>query len=253
MKTTILLIDDDRVFLDQCAVALERAGFDCDLCMSAEEAHAKFQQRFYDGIVCDILIPFRGVRDGGLLLAREFSAKCPSSCMVLVSQYVTARWVNEFAGLPNHAFVEKNDTVIEDVVREIGRIARSKYAFVCMPFAPEFADFYEVGIKPVVLDCGFKCLRADELEHNRGILAAIYEQINAAHIIIADMTGRNPNVYYEVGYAHALGKDVILLAQGANELPFDLQGFNHIVYQGRITLLKEKLAQRLKTLLSHGQ
>jgi len=229
---------------------MQMAGYDCELCETAEEAHGKFQHRLYDGIVCDILIPFRGARDGGLALAREFSSKYPSSCMVLVSQYVTARWVNEFAGFPNHAFVEKGDDVIEDLVREIGRIAKSKYAFVCMPFAPEFADFYEVGIKPVVLECGFKCVRADELEHNKGILTVVYEQIQAAHIIVADMTGRNPNVYYEVGYAHALEKDVVLLTQRTDDLPFDLRGFNHVVYEGRITLLKERLFQRVKALLN---
>jgi len=105
-------------------------------------------------------------------------------------------------------------------------------------------------MKSVLLEYGYKCIRADELEHNKGILGAIYEHIESAHIVIADMTGRNPNVYYEVGYAHALGKEVVLLIQQANELPFDLRGFNHVVYEGRITLLKERLARRLKALLS---
>ena len=59
-------------------------------------------------------------------------------------------------------------------------------------------------------------------------------------------------MYYEVGYAHALGKEVILLTQRADDLPFDLRGFNHIVYEGRITVLKEKLAQRLKAMLTNG-
>jgi len=252
MKTTILVIDDEREFLTNCEVALAMAGYDCDLCESADEAHAKFQHRIYDGIVCDILIPFRGAREGGLVLAREFTSKYPSSCLVLISQYVTARWVNEFAGFANHAFVEKGKTAIDDLIREIGRIVKSRFAFVCMPFASEFSDFYEVGIKPVVLKCGFKCMRADELEHNKGILAVVYEQIQAAHIVIAEMTGRNPNVYYEVGYAHALGKEVVLLTQRADELPFDLRGFNHIVYEGRITVLKEKLAQRLKAMLTNS-
>ena len=252
MKTTILVIDDEPEFLTNCQAALAMAGYDCDLCQSADEAHAKFQHRIYDGIVCDILIPFRGTREGGLVLAREFSSKYPSSCMVLVSQYVTARWVNEFAGFANHAFVEKGKTAIDDLIREIGRIVKSRFAFVCMPFASEFSDFYEVGIKPVVLKSGFKCMRADELEHNKGILAVVYEQIQAAHIVIAEMTGRNPNVYYEVGYAHALGKEVVLLTQRADELPFDLRGFNHIVYEGRITVLKEKLAQRLKAMLTNS-
>jgi CheY-like chemotaxis protein/nucleoside 2-deoxyribosyltransferase len=252
MKTTILVIDDERDFLNRCATAMQAAGYDCELCESAEQAHDKFQQRIYDGIVCDILIPFHGIRDGGLVLAREFASKYPTSCMVLVSQFVTAKWVNQFAGFPNHAFVEKGETVIEDLIQEIGRIAKTKFAFVCMPFAQEFEDFYDSGIKPVVLECGFKCVRADELQHNKGILEVVYDRIKSAHIVVADMTGRNPNVYYEVGYAHALGKEVVLLAQRADDLPFDLRGFNHVIYESRITVLKEKLNQRLKSMLTDG-
>jgi len=92
-----------------------------------------------------VFIPFNGSREGGLILAKEFSSKYPSSCVVLVSQYVAARWVNQFAGLANHAFVEKGEHGVEDLVHEIKRIARTKFAFVCMPFAAEFGDFYEVG------------------------------------------------------------------------------------------------------------
>jgi len=252
MKTKILVIDDERDFLKRCSRAMRKAGYDCDLCESAEDAYHKFQLRLYDGIVCDILIPFRSVREGGLLLAREFSTRYPASCLILVSQFVTAKWVNAFSGFPNHAFVEKGESVIEDLVREIGRIVKTKFAFVCMPFAQQFDDSYKFAIQPAVQECGFKCLRADEIEHNKGILEVIHRQIESAHIIVADMTGGNPNVYYEVGYAHALGKDVVLLTQRASDLPFDLRGLNHIVYEGRITGLKEKLTRRLKAMLTDG-
>src|SRR5882757_7962751 len=138
MKTTILIIDDEAAFLSRCATAMQMAGYDCELCEKAEDAYDKFQHRIFDGIVCDILIPFRGMREGGLVLAREFALKYPTACMVLTSQFVTAKWVNQFAGFPNHAFVEKGADVIEDLVREISSIAKTKFAFVCMPFAQEF-------------------------------------------------------------------------------------------------------------------
>ena len=48
------------------------------------------------------------------------------------------------------------------------------------------------------------------------------------------MTGRNPNVFYETGYAHALGKHVILLTQEAKDIPFDLKHYQHIIYAKRI-------------------
>ena len=64
------------------------------------------------------------------------------------------------------------------------------------------------------------------------------------------MTGRNANVFYEVGYSHALGKTTILLTQNADDIPFDLKHFPHIVYDAKITTLRDNLLQRLKWFLS---
>jgi hypothetical protein len=62
------------------------------------------------------------------------------------------------------------------------------------------------------------------------------------------MTGRNANVFYEVGYSHALFKEVILLTQDSNDIPFDLKGHKHIVYNGSITTLKNQLSKRLSAM-----
>ena len=78
------------------------------------------------------------------------------------------------------------------------------------------------------------------------ILERIYNQIGKADIVISDVTGRSPNVFYETGYAHALGKTVILLASTADDIPFDLQHYSHIVYEGRISYLKEELQRRVR-------
>ena len=58
----------------------------------------------------------------------------------------------------------------------------------------------------------------------------IWEKINRARFLIADLTGQNPNVFYEVGLAHALGKDVVLLTQTMTDVPFDLKAMRCIVY-----------------------
>ena len=126
------------------------------------------------------------------------------------------------------------------------------FVFVLMPFDAAFKDLYELGIKAACSEAGAYCERVDEQIYEESILQRVYNQIAKADLIVAEMTGRNPNVFYEVGYAHALGKEVILLTQRADDLPFDLRGFNHIVYEGRITVLKEKLAQRLKAMLTNG-
>ena len=75
------------------------------------------------------------------------------------------------------------------------------------------------------------------------------QQIRDAHIVVADMTGQNANVYYEVGYAHGIDKKrVVLLAKSAEDLPADLRNLNHIIYDGRIRTLRDRLSERLRAL-----
>jgi hypothetical protein len=114
-----------------------------------------------------------------------------------------------------------------------------------MPFTQSFDDVYLTGIKPACDVAHVRCERVDEQIFNESIIDRIYSQIRIADLIIIDMSGRNPNVFYETGYAHALGKPVILLTQDADDVPFDLKHFPHIIYGGRITILRDELAKRL--------
>lgn len=120
------------------------------------------------------------------------------------------------------------------------------FVFVLMPFAPELDDTYQLGIRDTCKSLGLHCQRADEQIFDGTILDNVYAQIARADIVVAEMTGRNPNVFYETGYAHALGKQVILLTREAADIPFDLTQYPHIVYEGRITHLKEELQKRLQ-------
>jgi len=118
-----------------------------------------------------------------------------------------------------------------------------------MPFFDDFDDVYHLGLKPACQNAGAYAERVDEQIFQESILERIYNQIGKADIIIADMTGRNPNVFYETGYAHALGKPVILVTQNASDIPFDLKHYPHIIYGGRITDLIPEIEKRVKFLL----
>ena len=120
------------------------------------------------------------------------------------------------------------------------------FCFVLMPFDESFDDIYNFGIKESCKEADAYCERVDEQVFQETILERIYNQISKADIIIADMTGRNPNVFYEVGYAHALGKLTILLTQKAEDIPFDLKHYTHIVYNNKITILKSELKSRIQ-------
>src|SRR4051812_35028355 len=108
------------------------------------------------------------------------------------------------------------------------------FCFALMPFSPEFDDIYNYGIKESCKNADAYCERVDEQIYHERILDRIYNQIAKADLIIADMTGRNPNVFYEVGYAHALNKPTILLTQNLEDIPFDLKHFPHIIYDKKI-------------------
>lgn len=122
------------------------------------------------------------------------------------------------------------------------------FAFVLMPFEPTFDDIYKLGIQAIAKELDVVAERVDEQSFSESILERIYRQIDAADFIIADMTGKNPNVFYEVGYAHAKGKLCTLLTQNTDDIPFDLRHHRHLVYGGSIQTLKAQLKTEIEWL-----
>lgn len=120
-----------------------------------------------------------------------------------------------------------------------------KFMFVLMSFDKENEDLYIYGIRGAAEKTGFVCKRADEIEHNSDIMKEILYQIKKALILVAEMSSGNLNVYYEVGIAHGLGKEVILITKKGTIIPLDLAGKNHIIYEN-INDLEKKLIKRLK-------
>lgn len=125
------------------------------------------------------------------------------------------------------------------------------FVFVIMPFHEDFRDAYEFGIKPACVDAGAECERVDEQIFLQNILERIYGQIRKADIVIAEMTGRNANVFYETGYAHGIAKPVILVTQSADDIPFDLKHYPHVVYGKSIATLKRELEKKVRWLVEH--
>jgi nucleoside 2-deoxyribosyltransferase len=122
---------------------------------------------------------------------------------------------------------------------------KNVFAFVLMPFDKKFQDVYKLGIKQTALELGIKAERVDEQIYAEGILERIYRQIDAADIIVADMSGQNPNVFYEVGYAHAKNKLCVLITNRSEDIPFDLKHKRHVVYDS-VSALKPELKLNLE-------
>jgi hypothetical protein len=102
--------------------------------------------------------------------------------------------------------------------------------FVLMPYEPELKAVCNDHVRPVVESEGLSCIRADEIVSTGFITWDIWEKINRCRFLIADLTRKNPNVFYELGIAHALGKDVILISQNTEDVPFDVRALRCIFY-----------------------
>jgi hypothetical protein len=102
--------------------------------------------------------------------------------------------------------------------------------FVIMPFGGYFDEYYKRLYAPAIEGAGLKPRRADDLFRPSAIVHDIWEFTQAAQVILADLTGRNPNVFYELGLAHAITKPAVLLAETMDDVPFDLRGLRIITF-----------------------
>jgi hypothetical protein len=112
-------------------------------------------------------------------------------------------------------------------------------AFVLMPFSTEFDDVYSHIIKSPLEEAGFTVRRADNASGSRNIMHDVIEGILSASLVVADLTGSNPNVYYELGIAHGFRKNVLLLTQDVEEIPFDLRAYRIVSYSTHFARVAE--------------
>jgi hypothetical protein len=129
-----------------------------------------------------------------------------------------------------------------------------RLAFVLMPFTNDLTEIYQTFIKPTIeaKDFGLICRRADDIKSNKAIIQDVWKSLCEARLVIADLSGLNPNVMYELGIAHTLGKETVLIYQRGKEItfPFDLVHIRRIEYDNNATGGK-KLEEELKATLAN--
>ena len=128
--------------------------------------------------------------------------------------------------------------------------------FVLMPFAPKMKPIYEDHIKKMCSRLRLSVNRADNFFSSGQIIADIWSAINHCDVVLADLTGKNGNVFYELGIAHAIGKKAILMSQNINDIPFDLRHLRAIIYGYTPPGMQEfetKLAESLSWVLGQSE
>ena len=148
-------------------------------------------------------------------------------------------------GLNSHL---KDDSFFYDLGINLASLCVKEQMALClMPFNKRFDSTYE-SIRKACKLSSFNCYRSDDPVMPGSILKQIVEMILEAQIIIALIDGRNPNVFYEIGIAHALGKNVILVSDlNESKIPFDLRSKRFVFYQNESDLV-HKLTQTLSGL-----
>jgi hypothetical protein len=120
-----------------------------------------------------------------------------------------------------------------------------KLCFVLMPFDKRYDSIYRKVILPVTDELGFGAIRSDDIFDVKPIMRDIWENINTARFLIAVLSGKNPNVFYELGLSHSVGKLVILLTDRIRDVPFDLRHLRIVTYD-----IKKVNAEKLKKSLT---
>jgi hypothetical protein len=122
--------------------------------------------------------------------------------------------------------------------------------FVVMPFRDDLKPVWDDHIKKIALTLGVNAVRADDFFTTHSIMADVWNAIAGARVVITDCTGRNPNVFYELGVAHTVGKPVILIAQNVHDVPSDVRHIRYIQYEYTprgMQQFEQRLEQTLRT------
>jgi hypothetical protein len=144
-------------------------------------------------------------------------------------------------GIPDSNFLSAMGIRRDDITID------SKLVLLLTPFDPSFEESYRVVVE-ACRRIGLTCVRGDEEDAHGDILTHILRVMVRARFIIADVGSRNPNVYYELGLAHALDKSTILISETISDLPFDIQSKRVLIYRSLDELRKnlpEMLARAL--------
>ncbi len=126
--------------------------------------------------------------------------------------------------------------------------------FTIMPFGNWFDDYYESIYVPAIKASDLNPKRADDLYRPSAIVHDIWEMTQEARVILADLSNKNPNVFYELGLAHAIAKPVILVTGSIEDVPFDLRALRVILYDKNDPdwgeVLKRKIVKSIKEIVA---
>ncbi len=282
MKQKILVADDEPDVLEIITYNLNQAGFITETAKDGEEFLNKMESFHPDLALLDISMPFiDGVEACRIIRSQkkfddvriiflsgrheEYSKIAaldaggdmyinkPIRPRLLVTYVRTELRKKRVRGLKLPSYEEEYIPItVNPVFRARSFDPKTNYCFILMPFGKKWSNRVLKKLKEIMNEYNYKVKRADDL-YGHNILEDIWIAINEASIIIADITSKNANVMYEIGIAHTLGKNVILLTQSTDDIPFDFKQYRHIVYEDNadgFQILEESLPKYLEKIIT---
>jgi hypothetical protein len=246
---SVLLLDDEEGALD-----LVRHFFDGkpDIRLLTTkyptQALQLAEKYFFDMVVLDVTINYNGTPFGGLELYKYLLPRYGDASLIAYSQYITDDLLRQY----NYGFnfIDRHTNPIkfvDDLCALMNSLRSRQSCFVAMPFAGKFEEIGSVICKCAV-SAGYRPIRVDQEHFTRSIVEKIFAQIRDAKLMVFVATDRNPNAFYECGYAVALGKEVITITDSYKNLPFDIRDRSAIAYGKELSTLDARLTERLNNL-----
>lgn len=265
LKQSVLIVDDQKNWRDLLKEILED-HFDVASAESYPEALDVISKKVspFHVVVTDMRLKDKepGNEDGVKLIEYLYDQRDKTKT-ILLTGYPNVATAKKTLKLAAHDYLEKHpadgsefnpDEFRKNVKKAADEAEKNRnhLVFVLMPFDKTYKEFYENAIKKVIEKMGLDCKRVDDFFGSRSIMSDVFKYIKDARFILADFSGRNANVFFEVGIAHALGKNVLLLAQDLEDIPPKLRTVRCIVYD-RTLAGAARIASVLKNSVREAQ
>lgn len=261
MEKNILILDDQENIRNDLKKYLELEAYTVFAVSNINSAIEIIRIKKIHFALIDLKIDF--IREyGGIELMRELNKMQPSARIIILSAYeLNDELKKQLSEIDYMYYISKGGekNYIESVISVLNAAKDNivkKKCFVIMPFSTtknctsdEWEDIFENMIKPAVEKSGYNysCHKTSLMMGN--IIVDILDNLNRSDLVIADLTDRNPNVFYELGVRHALRDSTILITQEIEDIPFDLRPYALIAYKWKTQKGKKSFATMIKKAL----
>lgn len=240
----ILLLDDQANIRRDLGSYLQNAGHGVYQAESIEQARKIVLSEDIEVAIVDLEVDYR-TRFGGAEIVNFVRRQRPQAKIIVLSAYSTstepeieAQFDGPVDGFVNKGGQENYIVAVSNKLDELATQERTRTCLVIMPIgttescsAEEWTEVFDQTIEPAVSAAGYHCLRSVvSVGH---IIEGVLDNLNRSDLVVADLTDRNPNVFYELGVRHALRDATILISQNVDDIPFDLRPYATLLYAWR--------------------